>query len=165
MPSGKDFDDIDVDTGVTAALGVDIRREILGVERWTARRLVADHYCDGNVFLAGDAAHLAWLLSAVFHGWAGPHLLDAYETERCPIGDMVSNAAVGIMKNRGPAMAVADGLESEGVEGERRAAGARIVAADASQFNIAGVQLAYYHDNSPINWNDGSPRLPLHSTL
>jgi hypothetical protein len=29
-----------------------------GVERWTARRLVADHYRDRDVFLARDAAHI-----------------------------------------------------------------------------------------------------------
>lgn len=178
VPPRKDFDDINVDTGLAAALGVDIQRQILGVERWTSRRLVADHYRKGNVFLAGDAAHiwiplggfgmnagigdathLAWVLSAVFHGWAGTHLLDAYEAERRPIGDMVSNAAVGIMQNRGPAMAIVDGLEEEGAEGERirHDAGVRIVAADSAQFNSVGVQLAYYYDNSPINWNDGSP--------
>src|SRR5262249_48939510 len=93
------------------------------------------------------------------HGWAGPHLLDAYETERRPIGDMVSNAAVLIMKNRGPAMQIVDGIEDEtpAAEATWRAMGERIVAADASQFNSIGVQLAYCYDASPINHNDGSP--------
>ncbi|HVA69575.1 MAG TPA: FAD-dependent oxidoreductase [Candidatus Binataceae bacterium] len=173
----KDFADVDIDRALAAALGVDVSRETLGVERWTSRRLVADHYRDGNVFLAGDAAHiwiplggfgmnagigdatnLAWMIAAAYHGWAGGNLLDAYEIERRPIGDLVSNAAVQIMKNRGPAMRVRDGLEDDSAEGEaiRREVGEAIVAADASQFNSVGVQLGYYYENSPINWNDGS---------
>ena len=178
VPADKNFDDIDLEVAIPAALGVDVPLEILGVERWTSRRLVADHYRAGNVFLAGDAAHiwiplggfgmnagigdathLAWLLAADHHGWAGKKLLDAYETERCPIGDLVSGAAVQIMKNRGPAMQVREGLEDNSDAGEamRRAMGERIVAADASQFNSVGVQLGYYYNDSPINLNDGTP--------
>ena len=178
VPAAKDFDDIDLKLAIPAALGVEIPMEILGIERWTSRRLVADRYRDRNVFLAGDAAHiwiplggfgmnagigdathLAWLLSAEYHGWAGPRLLDAYQAERRPTGDLVSGAAIQIMKNRGPAMHVEDGLEDDTQAGEsrRRAMGERIVAADASQFNSVGVQLGYYYNNSPINVDDGSP--------
>ena len=178
VPAGQDFDDIDLKVAIPAALGVEVPMEILGIERWTSRRLVADRYRDGNVFLAGDAAHiwiplggfgmnagigdatnLAWLLSAEHHGWAGPRLLDAYEAERRPIGDLVSGAAVQIMKNRGPAMQVQDGLEddSPAAEAMRRAMGERIVAADASQFNSVGVQLGYFYDKSPVNVDDGTP--------
>jgi 2-polyprenyl-6-methoxyphenol hydroxylase-like FAD-dependent oxidoreductase len=177
VPADKDFDDIDLEVAIPAALGVTVPMEILGVERWTSRRLVADRYRAGNVFLAGDAAHiwiplggfgmnagigdathLAWLLSAEYHGWAGTGLLDAYEAERRPIGDLVSGAAVQIMKNRGPAMQVHPGLEDDTAAGAamRRAMGERIVAADASQFNSVGVQLGYYYDRSPICVDDGS---------
>lgn len=177
VPADKDFDDIDLKVAIPAALGVEVTMDILGLERWTSRRLVADRYRDRNVFLAGDAAHiwiplggfgmnagigdathLAWLLSADYHGWAGTRLLDAYEAERRPIGDLVSAAAVQIMKNRGPAMRVQEGLEDNTTEGDamRRAMGERIVAADASQFNSVGVQLGYYYDDSPINVNDGT---------
>ncbi len=85
----------------------------------------------------GDATHLAWLLAAVYHGWAGGNLLHAYEVERRPIGDLVSNSAVQIMRNRGPAMQVPEGLEDASTKGEaiRKEVGERIVAADASQFN------------------------------
>jgi FAD binding domain len=173
-----EWDDINIDESLEQVLGVRVQRETLGIERWTSRRLVADHYRDRNVFLAGDAAHiwiplggfgmnagigdgthLAWLLSAMHHGWAGDHLLDAYEIERRPIGDLVSNAAVQIMKNRGPAMQVRDELEEASAKGDaiRKQVGELIVAADASQFNSVGVQLGYYYENSPINWNDGSP--------
>ena len=111
----------------------------------------------------GDATHLAWLLSAEYSGWAGQGLLDAYEAERRPIGDLVSGAAVQIMKNRGPAMQVREGIEDDSETGAamRRAMGERIVAADASQFNSVGVQLGYYYDNSPINVNDSTPPPPF----
>jgi putative polyketide hydroxylase len=65
---------------------------------------LADRFRAGNVFLAGDAAHrvtprggtgmntaiggghdLGWKLGWVLRGWAGPELLDTYETERRPI--------------------------------------------------------------------------------
>ncbi len=178
LRAGADWDDIKVEEALAAMLGVHVSREILGIERWTSRRLVADHYRDRSVFLAGDAAHiwiplggfgmnagigdathLAWLLAAVYHGWAGGNLLHAYEVERRPIGDLVSNSAVQIMRNRGPAMQVPEELEDASARGEaiRKEVGERIVAADASQFNSVGVQLGYYYDNSPINWNDGSP--------
>ncbi len=177
VPPHQDFDDINLEVAIPAALGVKLPMEILGVERWTSRRLVADRYRERNVFLAGDAAHiwiplggfgmnagigdathLAWLLAAEHHGWAGAHLLDGYEAERRPIGDLVSGAAVQIMKNRGPAMEVRDGLEDDTAIGAamRRAMGERIVAADASQFNSIGVQLGYYYDRSPICVDDGT---------
>src|SRR5262249_9827019 len=73
--------------------------------------------------------------------------------------DLVGGAAVQIMRNRGPAMHVENCLEDDTPAGEsmRYAMGERIVAADASQFNSVGVQLGYYYDNSPINFDDGSP--------
>lgn len=37
-----------------------------------------------------DAADLSWMLAATPKGWAAPAILDAYDTERRPIGDQVS---------------------------------------------------------------------------
>jgi len=86
-------------------IGFPCRFEILEVVRWRHNLLVADHYRERRVFLAGDAIHLviptgglgmntgvgdafdlAWKLAGTIHGWGGPALLDAYEGERRPIG-------------------------------------------------------------------------------
>lgn len=89
-------------TLVRGALAMDTPFEVLADRRWTLRPFVADRFrAASRVFLAGDAAHalppaggfgvntgicgaadLAWKLAAELHGWAGPRLLDSYETER-----------------------------------------------------------------------------------
>ena len=82
--------------------GLPVRIERVGSFSFAA--LVADRFREGDVFLAGDAAHrvtprggtgmnmamqgafaLGWRLAWVLRGWAGPELLDGYERERRPI--------------------------------------------------------------------------------
>jgi 2-polyprenyl-6-methoxyphenol hydroxylase-like FAD-dependent oxidoreductase len=79
--------------------------ELRWAQRYTDRTRLASRYREGNVFLAGDAAHLhyygaghglntslhdaanlGWKLAAEIHGWAPPALLDSYATERHPVG-------------------------------------------------------------------------------
>ena len=69
---------------------------------------LADRYINGRILLAGDAAHvhfvlggpglnlglqdatnLGWKLAATCLGWAPPGLLDTYQTERHPVGQRV----------------------------------------------------------------------------
>ncbi len=178
VPPGSDFEELDVTRGVHAAVGAPIEFEVLGIEPWTPRRLVAERYRDGRVFLAGDAAHiwlplggfgmnagigdatwLAWALAAVERGWGGGRLLDAYQTERRPIGELISNAAIGIRDRRGPSMQIPPEIEADTEQGAslRRLAGPRIAAADGPQFNSVGVQLGYYYADSPLLWPDGTP--------
>lgn len=83
--------------------------------RWGSRIHLAKAYRQGNVFLAGDAAHvhstaggqgmnccmqdaynLGWKLAYVLQGHAPPTLLDTYESERKPIGSQVIAAASAI---------------------------------------------------------------------
>ena len=70
---------------------------------WQSTADIAESFCQGRVFLAGDAAHvmppyggfggntgihdahnLAWKLALVLKGIAGPDLLSTYEPERRP---------------------------------------------------------------------------------
>lgn len=99
---------------IRQAVGVpDLPVEIRGVGAWKASAIVADHYRDGPIFLAGDAAHempptggfelntgvqdvhnLAWKLAAVLHGHAQPSLLDSYDTERRPLAELITRTSL-----------------------------------------------------------------------
>jgi 2-polyprenyl-6-methoxyphenol hydroxylase-like FAD-dependent oxidoreductase len=99
---------------VRAALGVagGFPVEIENVQLWTAAADTARSFRQGNVFLAGDAAHtmpptggfggntgvadahnLVWKLAMVLRGDAGPALLDSYDPERRPIAALTVEQA------------------------------------------------------------------------
>ncbi|HEY3044314.1 MAG TPA: FAD-dependent monooxygenase, partial [Vicinamibacterales bacterium] len=98
---------------VRAAMGVpDMPVHIGDVATWRAVADNAERYQDGRVFLAGDAAHtmppnggfggntgvqdahnLAWKLALVIKGAAGPELLQTYEAERRPLGELTVEQA------------------------------------------------------------------------
>jgi 2-polyprenyl-6-methoxyphenol hydroxylase-like FAD-dependent oxidoreductase len=94
------------------AIGADIPVEILEIVHWIAEANNASRYQDGRIFLAGDAAHvvppnggfggntgvqdahnIAWKLAAVLKGEAGPALLDTYDAERRPAGQLTVEQA------------------------------------------------------------------------
>ena len=114
-----DYDSVDRDWAIRNIIGAppDFEYEIISKEDWIGRRLVADRFQHGRVFIAGDAAHLwiphagygmnagiadaaslSWMLAAVLNGWAEPALLDAYQAERQPITDQVSRFAFTMAK-------------------------------------------------------------------
>jgi 2-polyprenyl-6-methoxyphenol hydroxylase-like FAD-dependent oxidoreductase len=86
--------------------------EVVWHSRWETWVRLADTFRHGNVFLAGDAAHvhsttggqgmnccmqdafnLGWKLALVLKGYAKPQLLDTYEAERRPVAEQVIWAA------------------------------------------------------------------------
>ncbi len=98
------MDSLDPHALIRKAVGTEIDYEVVSINRWLSRDLVADSYGRGRVVLAGDAAHqntpqggfglntgmgdavdLGWKLAAMVQGWGGPDLLNSYEAERRPV--------------------------------------------------------------------------------
>jgi 2-polyprenyl-6-methoxyphenol hydroxylase-like FAD-dependent oxidoreductase len=115
-----------------AAIGVpDIPVVIEDVAKWRAEADSAERYQDGRVFLAGDAAHvvppnggfggntgvqdahnLAWKLALVLRAAAGPGLLDTYDEERRPIGDLTVEQAYARYVTRVAPYLGTDGMQA-----------------------------------------------------
>jgi 2-polyprenyl-6-methoxyphenol hydroxylase-like FAD-dependent oxidoreductase len=96
-----------------AAIGIpDVGVVIENIATWRAEANCADRFRAGRVFLAGDAAHvvppnggyggntgvqdahnLAWKLALTLAGTAGPGLLDSYDAERRPVGELTVEQA------------------------------------------------------------------------
>lgn len=170
----------DARKAVRDALGDDLPFEIVTVQPWVPRQLVAGRYRQGRVFLAGDAAHLlsptggfgmntgigdaidlGWKLAAVHAGWGGPGLLDSYEIERRPIA---WRNAVEATDNRHHLEASArppQAIEDDTPEGEalRREWAGRIQL-QRKHFAAIGIHLGYRYEGSPIVVPDGTPEPP-----
>ena len=178
-PDESGFDAVDRDRCLRLMLGVgeDFRYEILGQEDWIGRRMLADRFRRGRVFLCGDAAHiwvpfagygmnagiadamnLSWMLAGVLAGWADPAILDAHEAERWPITEQVSHhamdTALSLARARG---AVPGAIEAPGPEGDaaRAAFGAEVLALNTPQYCCGGLNFGYFYDRSPIVAYDG----------
>jgi 2-polyprenyl-6-methoxyphenol hydroxylase-like FAD-dependent oxidoreductase len=173
------FESVDRDGSIRAILGVgaDFEYEILSKEDWVGRRLVADRFRKGNVFICGDAAHLwmpyagygmnagiadatnlAWLLAACLQGWADPAILDAYEAERLPITEQVSHFAMEMAgKVLSQRRAVPDEIELPGPEGDavRHRVGQAAYDLNVQQYCCGGLNFGYFYDRSPIIVYDG----------
>lgn len=162
----------------------DLDIEILSTGIWIAgHSLVAEHYRQGHVFIAGDAAHLftptgglgyntavgdavnlGWKLAAVVKGRAHVRLLDSYEQERRPIGLRNTACARGFADSVGLFEATPD-LEADGAEGDRQRARASDVLGEhvRREFNIPGVTLGERCDDSPIVFGDAANAPPDHA--
>ena len=174
-----DYESIDRDWAIRQILGVgpDFGFEIISKEDWTGRRLVADRFQNGRVFIAGDAAHLwiphagygmnagiadaadlAWKLAAVLNGWAEPTLLDAYQAERQPITDQVSRFAFNMAKEVSQQRReITADIERQDAVGDatRAAIGKEAYDLYIQQQCCAGLNFGYFYADSPIIAYDG----------
>lgn len=182
-----EFDSVDRDRSLREILGVgpDFSYEIISKEDWVGRRLVANRFREGRVFLAGDAAHLwvpyagygmnagiadalnlSWLLSACVRGWGDDGILDAYEAERLPITEQVSNFAMEhAQKMIRARRAVPQDIEAPGPEGDalRAEMGREAYELNVQQFCCAGLNFGYFYTGSPIIVADGEHTPPAYS--
>jgi len=168
VPAGMDPQDVDPDEVLEAAIGKLVEHEKIQVVRWDPRRLVADHFVEDRVMLAGDAAHLwlplggfgmntgisdamglSWRLSANVQGWGGRRLFEDYEAERRSVGEATSRAALKIDSDmteigRDPE------LHADTARGAelRSAAGELIERIDKKQWYSQGVQFGARYSNS-----------------
>jgi hypothetical protein len=161
---------------LVGARAVNIDVEVVATDPWTARMLLAPEYSRGSIFLVGDAAHLnppwgghgfntcigdaanlAWKLTAALQGWAGPGLLDSYGRERRPVAERTIREAAA----NGEALAyhfadprlVADGPDGEAA----RQAAHEALAVKQSEFDSLGLVLGYAYSGSPLVVPDGCP--------
>jgi 2-polyprenyl-6-methoxyphenol hydroxylase-like FAD-dependent oxidoreductase len=179
MP-GETFESVDRAESIQQILGVDseFTYETISIQDWVGRRLVADRFRSGRVFLCGDSAHiwvpfggygmnagiadavdLSWLLAAHLQGWADQAILDAYEAERLPITDQVSRFAMkhahAVAEQR---LTVPLSIEDSGPLADRLRASWGRAAYDLNveQYCAAGLNFGYFYDNSPIiAYDDG----------
>lgn len=180
--SALNLESFDAAAAVRACMGTDIIPfEIISVTPWRRTELTARQFRRGRVFLAGDAAHtmsptgghgmstgvadaadLGWKISAVMAGWAGPLLLDSYETERRPVA--AANAAASAKNFRAWTSATdCTQILDDSPEGDqiRRRIGAHMTHVGREDWDSLGLQLGYMYDPSPICIPDGSPRPEL----
>jgi 2-polyprenyl-6-methoxyphenol hydroxylase-like FAD-dependent oxidoreductase len=175
----SDFDSVDRDRCIRDILGVDSNfdYEVISNEDWYGRRLVADRFRKGRVFLCGDAAHiwvpyagygmnagiadadnLAWLLAAHLNGWAPPSILDAYEHERLPITQQVSyfvmDHCVKMARQRSSVPGNIEAPDAEGVAA-RVALGRQAYDLNVQQYACSGLNFGYFYDQSPLISYDG----------
>jgi hypothetical protein len=171
----------EVDAAIRKAVGRDFSFEVLSINNWTRRELVARRFGEGRVFIAGDAAHvmsptggfgmntgigdavdLAWKLDAVIRGWGGPALLESYTAERRPVAVRNCREAsdnLARMLSPQPTAALADDSD-EGARA-REEVGRAFTHAMSNEWQTLGIHLGYRYDESPVCRYDGTPAPPL----
>ncbi len=153
-------------------VGTSVAYEMQHCAKWVQRLLLAEHYQQGRVFIAGDAAHLviptgglgmntgvgdaidlSWKLAATLRGGGGPRLLPSYEAERRPIGAINIKASgggtAGRMKWRA---AYRPHIQDDTAEGRAALANLLAIAREEAPktFRVIGAELGYRYAGSPV---------------
>ncbi len=153
-------------------VGTPVKFEMLHCAKWVQRLLLAEHYEQDRVFIAGDAAHLviptgglgmntgvgdaidlSWKLAATLRGWGGPKLLPSYEAERRAVGAVNVKASgggtTGRMKWRA---AYRPNIEEDTAEGRAALDHLLKLAREEApkSFRVIGAELGYRYAGSPV---------------
>lgn len=164
--------------------GIDLPYEVLSADSWAANDLLADHYADRRIILAGDACHLhppaggygmnmgvgdavdlGWKIAATLQGWGGSYLVASYEAERRPVhrtvlDEALANYAIYVAP-------VPPEIEDNTPQGEaiRAKVGAGILASKGREFNTLGTVLGLGYHGSPIIVSEAAPLRPHDSEV
>ena len=176
----RTYDEAEIRRHIITAVGNDFDFEILSIMPWVRRELVADCYCEGRAFLAGDAAHLtsptggfgmnmgiqdavdlSWKLEAALRGWGGPRLLDSYEIERRPVAIRNVREASGNLRRmlsprdvKPPPEAFEPGPAGHAA---REKFGRAYTDMMKREWFSIGIHLGYRYEGSPLIVPDGTP--------
>jgi 2-polyprenyl-6-methoxyphenol hydroxylase-like FAD-dependent oxidoreductase len=175
-PGVSEMADAELLRNVQAAIGRPMDVEIVERDLWAAHRLIANHYRDRRVFLAGDACHLhppyggygmnlgvadgvdiGWKLAAVLAGWGGEELLQSYEIERRAVHQRTIAEAVQNYSTLSNHL-LQDSLDVDTPAGAQARAevAAQIRARKTREFKTLGVVLGSRYKDSPIIVDDGT---------
>ena len=169
-----DNPDADPDAYLRKAAGTKFPYELISVLPWERSDFVAQHYGDGRVFIAGDAAHqcsptggmgmhtgigeavnLSWKLAAMLDGWGGDGLLGSYEPECQPIAARNVGFATSAYR------AITSLPNVEAITGFLPASNLDATPAEALRLQILTVneftKTQYTYENSPVCVPDGTP--------
>ncbi len=174
-----EFEAVDRDWAIRNILGVgpELAYQVISKEDWIGRRLVADRFHDGRVFICGDAAHLwiphagygmnagiadaanlSWKIAAVLDGWADPRLLATYSAERQPITDQVAHFAFNMSKQIShQRREISPDIERDDDVGAatRATIGREAYDLYVQQQCCAGLNFGYFYAGSPVIAYDG----------
>ena len=177
----RDVDHVDPEETLFRAMGKPFDFELLETTHWQHHQSVAPEWRRGNVFLAGDAAHLfaptggvgmntgiadafdlSWKLDGVLSGWGGEALLKSYQVERRQVAwrnsqrSMLNSDTIDFVMSQVP-----EGIEDDTQDGAaKRAELKEHVRWMARQFNSAGAHLGHRYFRSPVIVADGSLEPP-----
>jgi 2-polyprenyl-6-methoxyphenol hydroxylase-like FAD-dependent oxidoreductase len=181
LDSTRKTEEINPEEILHRAMGETFKFELLATTHWQHHQSVAAEWQKGNVFLAGDAAHLfaptggvgmntgiadacdlSWKLDATLSGWGGKKLLSSYQTERRPVAwrnsqrSMINSDTIDFVMSQVPKE-----IEDETPEGKKlRKHLKEDIHWMARQFNSAGAHLGHRYFSSPIIIPDGTPEPP-----
>lgn len=163
-------------------VGTPVKYEMLYCGQWKQNLLLADHYTERRVFLAGDSAHLviptgglgmntgvgdafdlSWKLAGTLQGWGGPNLLGSYEIERRQIGERnVGASRYASLGRRKWRAAYRPNMRDDTPEGaETRERLTAIADVEQRKTNeMIGAELGYRYVDSPLI--DNIPGGPEH---